>query len=565
MEALKISNLTFAYSGSEKKVLNDINFSVQNGDFVTICGRSGCGKSTLLRHLKPSLTPYGTLEGNVFLYGKDIKSVDLRTEASAIGYVLQNPDNQVVTDKVWHELAFGLESLGYDNNTIRKRVAEMASFFGIQTWFTKLVTELSGGQKQLLNLASIMVMQPKILLLDEPTSQLDPIATVDFLNTIKRINVELGTTIIIAEHHLDDVLPLSDRVIVMDEGKIITDTYPSKVGPILHMKNQIMFNALPVSIRVAVELGTTKSPVTIKEGRKWLSSYIAKEDTMWNFYKEEQNKEAKIDKNEEAIIKISEAWFRYDKKGEDIIKDLSLNVSKGQVYSIVGGNGTGKTTMLRLIAGLCEPYRGTVKFINEDVYKKREEILGTSKIVLMPQNPQALFVKKTVELDLKEVLKGRKIKKSEANEKLEYIVNYFGIEYLLKNHPYDLSGGEQQIVALSKILMLEPEVVLLDEPTKGLDSFFKYKLGSVIKKLKKDGVTIIIVSHDLDFCAEYSDMCSMFFNGSIVSTDTPDKFFSNNSFYTTSLNRLTRGILDDGINYEEVVSTCMKLHGCAAE
>ncbi|WP_138204549.1 ABC transporter ATP-binding protein [Haloimpatiens lingqiaonensis] len=713
METLKVNNLTFAYSGSTENALRDINFSVESGDFITICGRSGCGKSTLLRHLKPALTPAGTTKGNILYKGKDIKSIDLRSEASSIGYVLQNPDNQVVTDKVWHELAFGLESLGYDRNTIRSRVAEMASFFGIQTWFTKSVTELSGGQKQLLNLASIMVMQPDMLLLDEPTSQLDPIATVDFLNTIKRVNIELGTTIIIVEHHLDDVLPLSDRVIVMDKGEIVGDTTPNKIGSIIYGKNEAMFNALPIPMRLAVTLGSHENPVTIKEGRRWLNSYLndqypnvkdhkldveacdtltsncdseiaASDETATicasiaasydtnstcavcdnnaeltsanvNFHVESQGTEGTNERNskgidesssdvetkglkgidkfytdidaknskvldkvhpyesaknsegpdksyvgadsknseglgkscvevnsmnskgirkvsiidrimgkgkkiekDKSIIELNEVWFRYEKNGQDIIKDLSLEVDAGEIYSIVGGNGTGKTTMLRLIAGLCQPYRGTVKYNDVDVFKKRETILCNNKIVLMPQNPQALFVKKTVELDLKEVLKGRGIKKAEANEKLEDIIKYFGIESLLKRHPYDLSGGEQQIVAMAKILMLSPKVLLLDEPTKALDSFFKYKLGAIIKKLKQDGVTIIIVSHDLDFCAEYSDKCSMFFNGTIVSTDEPGKFFKDNSFYTTSLNRLTRGILNDVTSYKEVISICRK-------
>lgn len=562
MEILKISNLEFSYSGSFDKVLKNINFSVDSGEFVVICGRSGCGKSTLLRHMKPSITPYGTVSGDILFYGENIKELDLRKEAGSIGFVFQNPDNQIVTDKVWHELAFGLENMGYENSIIRSRVAEMASFFGIQTWFTKLVTELSGGQKQLLNLASIMAMQPDILLLDEPTSQLDPIATVDFLNTIKRINIELGTTIIIVEHHLDDVLPLADRVVVMDEGEIIADTVPDKVGSILHVKNQIMFDALPVASRLSVELNSDESPVTIKEGRKWLNAYVSKEDIMRKSsigFSNEIFEKSKID-NDEPIIKLNEVWFRYEKNGEDVIKDLALEVQKGEVYSIVGGNGTGKTTMLKLIAGLCQPYRGSVKYRNMDVYKSREEILGNSEIVLMPQNPQALFVKKTVEQDLKEVLSGRKIKKSDINEKLEYNINYFGIQRLLNRHPYDLSGGEQQIAALAKILMLNPKVLMLDEPTKGLDSFFKSKLGAIISRLKKDGVTILIVSHDLDFCAEYSDRCSMFFNGSIVATDTPEKFFKYNNFYTTSLNRLTKGILRDGTKYEEVINECRRLH-----
>lgn len=560
METLKISNLSFIYSGSSDKALNDVNFSVESGDFITICGRSGCGKSTLLKHLKPSLTPYGIHKGSILYNGNDINSLDLRNEAGSIGYVFQNPDNQVVTDKVWHELAFGLESLGYDKNTIRLRTAEMASFFGIQTWFTKPVSELSGGQKQILNLASVMVMQPEVLLLDEPTSQLDPIAAVDFLNTVRRINEELGTTILIVEHHLSDVLPLSDRIIVMDNGSIIADNRPDKIGQILYKKNDTIFNALPVQIKLSAELSSISSPVTIKAGREWLNDYVHGKNADKNNCTLNADENIKDIDYGSTIIKLKEVWFRYEKKSSDVIRDLSLDVKKGQVYSIVGGNGTGKTTTLRLIAGLSQPYRGYARYNGIDIFKNREEILCRNKIILMPQNPQALFVKKTVELDLKEVLSGRGIKKEEINKKLKKMIDYFGISHLLNRHPYDLSGGEQQIAALAKILLLNPDVLLLDEPTKGLDSFFKEKLGNIIEKLKKDGVTIIIVSHDLDFCAEYSDVCSMFFNGNIVSTDTPEKFFHNNSFYTTSLNRLTRGILDNALDYKEVLSICRRLH-----
>ncbi len=272
METFTIRQLDFSYPNMKKKALKKIDLSINEGEFVVICGKSGCGKSTLMRHLKTVLTPFGKREGEIYFKGVNLDDVDDRTQASQIGYVLQSPENQIVTDKVWHELAFGLESLGYDNKTIRLRVAEMASFFGIQTWFMKNVTELSGGQKQLLNLASIMTMQPDVLILDEPTSQLDPIAGSEFLKTIKKINDELGTTIIISEHDLEEVFPMADRVIVMDQGKIIIDDEPRNVGSKVKRLNPDMFEAMPTPVKIASLLGTDKTPITVKEGRKFIES-----------------------------------------------------------------------------------------------------------------------------------------------------------------------------------------------------------------------------------------------------------------------------------------------------
>ena len=220
---LQIRELTFAYPGEEKRALNHVNLTVEEGEFLVLCGRSGCGKSTLLTHLKTPLTPHGKRKGEVLFKGTPLQEMSNREQSSKIGYVLQNPDNQIVTDKVWHELAFGLESLGCPNQEIRIRVAEMASYFGIQDWFYKNVADLSGGQKQLLNLASIMAMHPELLVLDEPTSQLDPIAASDFLETVKKINRDLGTTIIMTEHRLEEVFPSADRVVVI----CLLYTYPS--------------------------------------------------------------------------------------------------------------------------------------------------------------------------------------------------------------------------------------------------------------------------------------------------------------------------------------------------
>ncbi|BBI35462.1 ABC transporter ATP-binding protein [Cohnella abietis] len=560
MEIYRIEDLVFTFPEKERETLSHINLTIKSGEFVTICGKSGCGKSTLLRQLKTILTPHGKSAGNIFFCGQPIADIDQRTQASEIGYVLQSPDNQIVTDKVWHELAFGLESLGYDQSSIRLRVAEMASFFGIQAWFHKKVTELSGGQKQLLNLASIMAMHPSVLILDEPTSQLDPIAATDFLETIKKINQELGTTIIMTEHRLEDVLPISDRLVVMDEGAIIADDSPDKVGQSLGRLNHPMFYSMPSPMQIHAGVDTDlPSPLTVKEGRQWLNAFLSQRKAAAATASPEvkiSSDSSSRDSTSPIALKFKEVWFKYEKNGPDIIKDLSFEVREGQFYCIVGGNGTGKTSTLSLISGILQPYRGKVLIGGKNPAKMSSKELFTNNLGILPQNPQTLFVKKTVELDLYEMLSHTSLTKEEKAEKIEAIVKFAELEHLLSMHPYDLSGGEQQRAALAKVLLLEPRILLLDEPTKGLDGFFKKKLADFLKKLNADGVTIVMVSHDIEFCAMYGEVCAMFFDGSIITSNTTKKFFSGNSFYTTAANRMVRHIWSDGVTVEDVIERC---------
>ncbi len=559
MEIYKIKDLNFTYPQKDKAVLSNINLSIDSGEFVTVCGRSGCGKTTLLRHLKTILTPYGKRKGEIYFCNQPIEDVDQRTQTSQIGYVLQSPDNQIVTDKVWHELAFGLESLGYDTKTIRLRVAEMASFFGIQNWFHKNVSELSGGQKQLLNLASIMAMQPAVLILDEPTSQLDPIAAMDFIETVKKINRELGTTVIMTEHRLEEIIPMSDRIVVMEEGNIIADDSPQKVGELLSTMEHPMFIAMtsPMQIYSNVK-NDLPCPVTVKDGRKWLDTFIGS-----NCAKKENNVKTNVVQNTSAskdiVIKLKDVYFKYEKNMPDVVKDLSLEVGKGQFYCIVGGNGTGKTTTLSLISGINKPYRGKVLIGGKSLEKMNVKERFKNNLGVLPQNPQAIFVKKTVELDLYEILSDAKLSNEEKTKKVKAVVEETELEGLLSMHPYDLSGGEQQRAALAKLLLLEPQILLLDEPTKGLDGYFKERLAGLLKKLTEKGVTIVMVSHDIEFCAKHAEVCAMFFDGSIITANTAKAFFSGNSFYTTAANRMARHISCDAVTVEDVIKLCQKI------
>ena len=544
MQTFTITDLSFTYPTESVPALQNVSLSIEAGSFTVLCGRSGCGKSTLLRQLKPILQPHGTQTGTILFEGKSLSSLSQREQSARIGFVLQNLDAQLVTDKVWHELAFGLESLGLSTPVIRRRVAEIASFFGIQNWFYKPICELSGGQKQLVNLASVMALEPSVLLLDEPTSQLDPIAATDFLSTLGRINRELGTTIILSEHRLEDALALSTNVVFLERGRILDTGTASEVGSRLKAAGSDMFSAMPVPMRIYAGVpNDLPCPVTVAQGRQWLEAFSETHPLC-------PVPPAAPSETREgpAAVELDEAFFRYDKQSPDVVKALTLRAYPGELLAILGGNGTGKSTTMGLISGIHRAYRGKVSVLGT----APQEVSG--KIALLPQDPQTLFVKNTVIEDLLSVLDDapRDRRKALALEKARLCE----LTELLERHPYDLSGGEQQRAALCKVLLREPEVLLLDEPTKGLDAEFKRVFARIIRRLCARGVCVIMVSHDAEFCASYASRCAMFFDGAIVAEGTPREFFSSGSFYTTSASRMARGLLPGAITPEDVIAAC---------
>lgn len=542
MEALAFRHVDFTYPNTDKKALDDVSFAVRPSEFIVICGKSGCGKSTLLRHMKKNMMPYGDRQGEILYEGHDLAELDNRVSTAEIGFVQQNPENQIVTDKVWHELAFGLESLGCDQKTMRARVAEMACYFGIQDWFHRDVDSLSGGQKQLLNLASVMAMQPEVLILDEPTSQLDPIAASDFLNTVRKINLELGTTVLITEHRLEDILPAADRAVVMEGGRILVADVPRRTAGFLWAEHHPMFSAMPAPTRVFYGAqGKGVCPLTVREGRNWLLGAFQTPPEV------KALPEAPVAWEERpSALVLKEVWFRYEKNSPDVLRGVSAVVPEGSLFAIVGGNGAGKSTMLKAVCGICKPYRGKIRVFGKKVEAYGGTELFQNCLAMLPQDPKSLFVKKTVREDLEEMCRDR--------EKLEAVARTCEVEALLDSHPYDLSGGEQQRAALAKVLLTEPRLLLLDEPTKGMDGFFKEKLARILEKLKAQGMTVVMVSHDVEFCAQYGDLISMFFDGQILTTAPPRRFFGQNSFYTTAANRMSRCMFQNAVTAEHVVA-----------
>ena len=561
MALLEVKNLSFTYprqpkdTTEPKPALSDVSLEIRKGEFMVLCGASGCGKSTLLRLLKRELAPEGEKSGEIIFCGKEQSTLSEREAACEIGYVLQNPENQIVTDKVWHELAFGLENMGVPTPVIRRRVAEMACFFGIDDWFRKKTTELSGGQKQLLNLASILSMQPKLLILDEPTSQLDPIAASDFIHTLSKINKELGLTILLTEHRLEEVFPLADRVAVMDQGKLLFVESPRQAGHELKKfdPNHRMLLGLPSAVRIyqGLDAEDVTCPLTVRDGRNFIEENY--NNTITRLEREPEKKE---EKDRPIAMRMKDICFRYEKEEPDVLDHVALTLYEGEVVSLLGGNGAGKTTLLSVISGTNRPYYGKIEVFGKRLQKYRGKELYIRKLASLPQNPQTVFLKMTVREDYEELAKVLGCKKSELEDKIQAVAQQLEITHLLDRHPYDLSGGEQQRAAIGKVLLLEPRLLLLDEPTKGIDAWSKRQLGNLLKDLRGQGITLLMVTHDVKFAAEVSDRCGLFFDHEITSVDTPEEFFCNNNYYTTAANRISRQQYENAITCEEVIELC---------
>ena len=564
MALLRFDKVSFAYPDAGKRALDQVSFSMEEGEYIVVCGESGCGKTTLLRQAKPEITPAGAGDGTVYYREQPLSEVPELTSAMEIGYVQQNPDNQIVTDYVWHELAFGLENMALPTSVIQRKVSEMASFFGMEEWFRKKTSELSGGQKQMLNLASIMAMNPKLLILDEPTSMLDPLAARNLLDTVARINRELGVAVLLCEHRLEDVFQRADRVLLMKQGTVLADDTPENLTFTLQKDPTAsrIYLGLPGAARIFGELQqkgvcpvNKKLPLSIRDAR-----HVLKElDLPLEKVKAEPEKrtEAAKSNKEKPALEGKELWFRYDEKGKDILRGLNLSVQRGELLALLGGNGAGKSTLLRILCGLKKPLRGKVK--------KDKEM----RLAMLPQSPQALFVYDSVWEDLLDAAKqgrgARFVDKVQGNaeaaaERAREVAAKLELTDKLTSHPFDLSGGELQRAAIGKLLLQDADILLLDEPTKGLDAYLKQELAGILKKLTEEGITMLMVTHDLEFAASYADRCALLFDGRITSEEEPHAFFTGNRFYTTTAGLIAEGYLPGAITCGEVIAGCEKAY-----
>ena len=561
---LSCEHVSFCYPRQTDNAIEDISFSIGEAELVVLCGQSGCGKTTLLRHFKKNQIPFGTGSGKLYYRGSDLETMDDRESAARIGFVGQNPDTQLVTDKVWHELAFGLENLGVPGEQIRRRTAEIAQYFGMESWFRRPVSELSGGQKQLLNLASVVIMQPDVLLLDEPTAQLDPIGTGRFLDTLRRLNRDLGTAVLSSEQRLEEVVPMADRVLIMHQGHLVADAVPGQCAAKLEAYERDHNEALPIASAMPVAVRVWKachyrdeanSPVSIRQGKSWLADHVRKTGQPG-----EPIKSAVSDRHpchtakravSETALFVDRLCFGYQ-KDQRVLEDFTMRVPKGMLYAVVGGNGSGKSTALKAIMGICKPRRGNVK--------------AAGKIRFLAQNPKSLFTELTAAEELMAMLLpengGAGLKEADRTQRVGEMLSYLELTAQREQNPMDLSGGQQQRLALGKLLLTEPDILLLDEPTKGLDGAFKEKLAEFLKDLCSKGKTVVLVSHDMEFCARYADQCGLLFDGQLISEGETRAFFRENVFYTTAAQRMSRGVCGDCLLAEDIVRALQEA-GCA--
>ena len=577
MEILDIQALSFEYPDG-KRALEDISFSLFPGEFALMCGSSGCGKTTLMRLLKRELAPHGHMTGQLLYCGRPMADMSDRQAAQEIGMVMQQPESQIITDRVYQELAFGLESMGIKQEELRLLVGETANYYGINTWFERSTDTLSGGQKQLLALASVTAVGPRLLLLDEPTAQLDPIAAASFIDTVYKLNREMGITVLIAEHRTEELFERADSVLLMEKGRLLKKDTPRAVCA--RFASAPAAQGFPAAARLFAALEKRSSggfalngsaaddsvsdcsakddalperaenniPMTVREGRAFMAELFDKAGLAQAANRAAQ--ESCAPRKEEQAVELKGAWFRYEKDSPDVLKGVNFSVAFGEVFSLLGGNGSGKSTLLKVIAGLERAYRGKITVLGRSI-KKWDASLCCGGVALLPQEVSAVFVKHTVKEDMEDLCRAQGLA---PQPKIDELCAQMGIEDLLDREPMDLSGGERQKCALCKLLLTDPQLILLDEPTKGMDAAYRSGLVKTVRGLAQKGAAVIIATHDTGFAAAVSDRCGLFFNGELLSVCSPRRFFSATRFYTTAASRITRDYLPCAVTVQQAVT-----------
>ena len=462
--AIEVRGLRFTYPGAGAPVLEGLDWHIPQGAFALLVGGTGSGKSTLLSLLKPEIAPAGERAGELRVVGEDVADMDVRASAERVGYVFQDPENQIVCETVWHEMAFGLENLGVSRDEMRRRVAETSYFFGLEDWLHRDTDTLSGGRKQLLSLAAVLALRPRVLLLDEPTSQLDPVAEKNFLHALFRVNRELGCTVVVATHQPRPMLEYATCAYRIEGGRVLEVADLASLG-----------------------------------GREGLLASGACRPAQGAA---------------PGVAAIREGWFRYDRAAGWVLRGLDVAFSAGAVHAIVGGNGCGKSTMLSVLAKTAKLQRGRM-------------MRGAASAALLPQNPKALLVAETVRDELMEWASTCGYDEATAQEQAARL----GLAGLEARHPYDLSGGQRQLLALTKLLLIGPELLLLDEPTKGLDLASRRIIAHALRGHAQAGGTVVMATHDLDFAEQVADDIAMMFDGEIACMEPPADFFADNVFY----------------------------------
>lgn len=526
--AIEVQGLSFAYPGAGAPVLEGLDWRVPQGAFALLVGGTGSGKSTLLSLLKPEIAPAGERTGDARVLGENVADMDVRASAERVGYVFQDPENQIVCETVWHEMAFGLENLGLARDEMRRRVAETSYFFGLEDWLHRDTDTLSGGRKQLLSLAAVLALRPRVLLLDEPTSQLDPVAEKNFLHALFRVNRELGCTVVVATHQPRPMLEYATCAYRIEDGRVCEVADIASLGH----REGLFSGEVPgwgasrraksgVFSSVSGQLGSLDPREGAPGAKKGLKSGKSAEFEAQIQPQDDSGAPSRAGGRRilskmhgESATTLSEGWFRYDRVSGWVLRGLDVTFSAGAVHAIVGGNGCGKSTMLSVLAKTAKLQRGRM-------------VRGAASAALLPQNPKALLVAETVHDELMEWASTCGYDEDAAQERAAQL----GLDGLDARHPYDLSGGQRQLLALAKLLLIGPELLLLDEPTKGLDLTSRRIIARALCAHAQAGGTVIMATHDLDFAEQVADDIAMMFDGEIACMEPPADFFADNVFY----------------------------------
>lgn len=523
--ALAFEGVSFAYAGASECALEHIDLRVEQDAFALLVGDTGSGKSTLLSLVKPQISPAGDRSGAVRVFGRDVDEMTDEESARTVGFVFQDPDNQIVCNSVWHEMAFGLESLGVSQGEMRRRVAEAGYFFGMGDWFHSSTDALSGGRKQLLSVASMLVMQPSLLLLDEPTAQLDPIATKNFLHALFRVNRELGCTVVVATHAPELMADYATCAFELSEGRV------RKIEDLAELKTGCGFEEVRGRRRESSDAasdGHASAPSEVDAAEEDAAEASAAKTGAAETGAAEADAgclagrrrgrslsmAARARSANAPAVDAHGLWFRYERDADWVLRGLDISVAMGEVHALVGGNGSGKSTLLALMAGLQRSRRGAIH-------------AQPGQKALLPQDPKALFAEERVEDELMEWADVGGYGIAEVRAMLERL----GLAGRAQVHPYDLSGGQRQLLALGKVLLAGPRLLLLDEPTKGLDRASRRKVARMVDEERQKGVTIVMATHDLEFASAVADRVSLLFDGEVACTEPVDEFFHNNLFY----------------------------------
>lgn len=520
MALAALDNYTMKYSLGAEPALRGINMDIREGELLVVCGPSGCGKTTLLLCLKEEISPPGQITG----------SLSVSIPSGDIAIVFQNPEIQLVTSSVINDLTFHMENIGMDNTAMKRRMAETIGFFGIEGLLHKSPQQLSGGQKQLIALCSAMMTQPRLLLMDEPVSQLDPIAAKELMENVQRINEELGVTVVMTEHRLDDVVTIAHRIAMLDGGCLRYIGTPQQVAREVWKsgdRNACCF--IPSIPKAALTIsggeGTAFTP------RQFQQAFLKEGEIQDD--KAEKDIEKNSFVNNSKIVEAKSVLYKYPSGSDYVLKNLDMALYEREFVCLMGGNGSGKSTLLKAIAGIIRPYMGSLR-------------ISCRKLAYMPQNLYAFFLSDTVG----EELKRARLEAPEDEAYYNRLVEALKLRPVFERHPYDISGGEQQKTVLAAILLGKPDLILLDEPTKGLDPASKIVAAEL---LKESGAAILAATHDLEFAAGCAQRCMMLFDGDIAFHKPPREFFSGNRYYTTSIVKAAGRLHKNAVSYEDVI------------